>query len=119
MAGYRPSDTQRCAKPERHDESALALIRLVSGAEGYKLAANLNARAPLSNMRRQWMDFSERRRASSSVRKRAPCSRLAFDQSCERQERDLRAFAKRAGHKIVAVIQGDGVRCRQCAPRAR
>jgi len=45
-------------------------------------------RAPLSNMRRQWMDFSERRRASSSVRKRAPC-RLAFDQSCERQERDL------------------------------
>ena len=23
--------------------------------------------------------------------------------SCERQERDLRAFAKRAGHKVVAT----------------
>jgi putative DNA-invertase from lambdoid prophage Rac len=27
------------------------------------------------------------------------------DQLCERQERDLRAFAKRAGHKIVAVFK--------------
>jgi DNA invertase Pin-like site-specific DNA recombinase len=27
------------------------------------------------------------------------------DQSCERQERDLRAFAKRAGHKIVGVFK--------------
>jgi len=26
-------------------------------------------------------------------------------QSCERQERDLHAFAKRAGHKVVAVIK--------------
>ena len=54
------------------------------------------------------MDFSERRRASSSVRKRAPCSRLAFDQSCQRQERDLRAFAKRADHKIVAAFKETG-----------
>ena len=28
-----------------------------------------------------------------------------YYQSCERQERDLRAFAKRAGHKIVAVFK--------------
>jgi Resolvase, N terminal domain len=27
------------------------------------------------------------------------------DQSCERQERDLRAFAKRAGHKVIAVFK--------------
>jgi hypothetical protein len=27
------------------------------------------------------------------------------DQSCERQERDLRAFAKQAGHKIVGVFK--------------
>jgi len=27
------------------------------------------------------------------------------DQSCERQERDLRAFAERAGHSIVAVFK--------------
>jgi len=27
------------------------------------------------------------------------------DQSCERQERDLRAFARRAGHRIVAVFK--------------
>ena len=25
--------------------------------------------------------------------------------SCERQERDLRAFAKRAGHKVVATFR--------------
>jgi putative DNA-invertase from lambdoid prophage Rac len=30
---------------------------------------------------------------------------LAEDQSCERQERDLRVFAKRAGHQIVAVFK--------------
>ncbi len=27
------------------------------------------------------------------------------DQSCERQERDLRAFAKRAAHKVIAVFK--------------
>jgi putative DNA-invertase from lambdoid prophage Rac len=27
------------------------------------------------------------------------------DQSCERQERDLRAFAKRAGHRIIGVFK--------------
>jgi putative DNA-invertase from lambdoid prophage Rac len=27
------------------------------------------------------------------------------DQSCDRQERDLRAFAKRAGHKVVGVFK--------------
>jgi putative DNA-invertase from lambdoid prophage Rac len=33
------------------------------------------------------------------------CRVSTYDQSCERQERDLRAFAKRAGHKIVAVLK--------------
>jgi hypothetical protein len=32
------------------------------------------------------------------------CRVSTDDQSCERQERDLRAFARRAGHKIVAVF---------------
>ena len=33
------------------------------------------------------------------------CRVSTDDQSCERQERDLRAFAKRAGHKGVAVFK--------------
>jgi DNA invertase Pin-like site-specific DNA recombinase len=33
------------------------------------------------------------------------CRVSTDDQSCERQERDLRAFAKRAGHEIVAVFR--------------
>ena len=33
------------------------------------------------------------------------CRVSTDDQSCERQERDLRAFAKRAGHKIVGVFK--------------
>jgi putative DNA-invertase from lambdoid prophage Rac len=33
------------------------------------------------------------------------CRVSTDDQSCQRQERDLRAFAKRAGHKIVAVFK--------------
>jgi putative DNA-invertase from lambdoid prophage Rac len=33
------------------------------------------------------------------------CRVSTDDQSCERQERDLRAFAKRAGHKIVALFK--------------
>ena len=33
------------------------------------------------------------------------CRVSTDDQSCERQERDVRAFAKRAGHKIVAVFK--------------
>ena len=33
------------------------------------------------------------------------CRVSTDDQSCELQERDLRAFAKRAGHKIVAVLK--------------
>jgi putative DNA-invertase from lambdoid prophage Rac len=33
------------------------------------------------------------------------CRVSTDDQSCERQERDLRAFAKRGGHKIVAVFK--------------
>jgi putative DNA-invertase from lambdoid prophage Rac len=33
------------------------------------------------------------------------CRVSTDDQSCERQERDLRAFAKRAGHKIMAVFK--------------
>jgi len=33
------------------------------------------------------------------------CRVSTGDQSCERQERDLRAFASGAGHKVVAVIK--------------
>jgi len=33
------------------------------------------------------------------------CRVATEDQSCERQERDLRAFAKRAGHEIIAVFR--------------
>jgi putative DNA-invertase from lambdoid prophage Rac len=33
------------------------------------------------------------------------CRVSTDDQSCERQERDLRAFARRAGHKIAAVFK--------------
>jgi len=33
------------------------------------------------------------------------CRVSTDDQSCERQERDLRALAKRAGHKVVAVFK--------------
>src|SRR5262245_19816891 len=33
------------------------------------------------------------------------CRVSTDDQSCERQERDLRAFAKRAGHKVIAVFK--------------
>ena len=33
------------------------------------------------------------------------CRVSTDDQSCERQERDLRAFARRAGHRIVAVFK--------------
>jgi DNA invertase Pin-like site-specific DNA recombinase len=33
------------------------------------------------------------------------CRVSTDDQSCERQERDLRSFAKRAGHKVVAVFK--------------
>jgi len=33
------------------------------------------------------------------------CRVSTEDQSCQRQERDLRAFAKRAGHEMVAVFK--------------
>jgi putative DNA-invertase from lambdoid prophage Rac len=33
------------------------------------------------------------------------CRVSTDDQSCERQERDLHAFAKRCGHKVVAVFK--------------
>jgi DNA invertase Pin-like site-specific DNA recombinase len=33
------------------------------------------------------------------------CRVSTDDQSCERQERDLRAYARRAGHRIVAVFK--------------
>ena len=33
------------------------------------------------------------------------CRVSTDDQSCERQERDLRVFAKCAGHEIVAVFK--------------
>ena len=33
------------------------------------------------------------------------CRVSTDDQSCERQERDLRAFARRAGHKVMAVFK--------------
>jgi putative DNA-invertase from lambdoid prophage Rac len=33
------------------------------------------------------------------------CRVSADDQSCERQERDLRAFARRSGHHIAGVFK--------------
>jgi putative DNA-invertase from lambdoid prophage Rac len=33
------------------------------------------------------------------------CRVSTDDQSCERQERDLRAFARRAGHRVVGVFK--------------
>jgi DNA invertase Pin-like site-specific DNA recombinase len=33
------------------------------------------------------------------------CRVSTDDQSCERQERDLRAFARRAGHTVVGVFK--------------
>ena len=54
--------------------------------------------------------FLRRRRASSGCGSGRPAAVWPFDQSCERQERDLRAFAKRADHKIVAVFKETGVR---------
>jgi hypothetical protein len=33
------------------------------------------------------------------------CRFSTDDQSCKRQERDLRAFAKRAGHHIIGVFK--------------
>ena len=33
------------------------------------------------------------------------CRVSTDDQSCDRQERDLRAFAERAGHNVVAVFK--------------
>jgi putative DNA-invertase from lambdoid prophage Rac len=33
------------------------------------------------------------------------CRVSTDDQCCERQERDLKAFARRSGHKIVAVFK--------------
>jgi DNA invertase Pin-like site-specific DNA recombinase len=33
------------------------------------------------------------------------CRVSTDDQSCERQERDLKAYAKRCGHDIVAVFK--------------
>jgi len=33
------------------------------------------------------------------------CRVSTDDQSCDRQERDLKAFAKRAGHKVVGVFK--------------
>jgi putative DNA-invertase from lambdoid prophage Rac len=33
------------------------------------------------------------------------CRVSTDDQSCERQERDLRAFARRAGHRVAGVFK--------------
>ena len=33
------------------------------------------------------------------------CRVSTSDQSCERQERDLKAFAKRAGYKVIAIFK--------------
>ena len=57
----------------------------------------LRRQAPLRRLI-QWPQL-ERRHPN-----RAPLD----DQSYERQERDLRAFAKRAGHKVVAVFKETG-----------
>ena len=45
------------------------------------------------------------------------CRVSADDQSCERQERDLRAFAKRAGHKIVAVFKETATGANNARPK--
>ena len=47
------------------------------------------------------------------------CRVSTDDQSCERQERDLRAFAKRAGHKIVAVFKETASGAKNDACRAQ
>jgi putative DNA-invertase from lambdoid prophage Rac len=36
------------------------------------------------------------------------CRVSTADQSCERQERDLRAFAERAGYAVVGVFRETG-----------
>jgi len=47
------------------------------------------------------------------------CRVSTDDQSCDRQERDLRAFAKRAGHDIVAVFKETASGARNDRPSAR
>ena len=52
------------------------------------------------------------------------CRVSTEDQSCGRQERDLRAFAERAGHEIVAVFKetasgAKNDRCSSFAVRAQ
>jgi putative DNA-invertase from lambdoid prophage Rac len=50
--------------------------------------------------------YSEAKSRGDQLGQVAVCCRVSTDdQSCERQERDLRAFAKRAGHKIVAIFK--------------
>lgn len=46
------------------------------------------------------------------------CRASTDDQSCEREERDLRAFAKRGGHKIVAVFKETASGADNKRPRA-
>jgi hypothetical protein len=57
------------------------------------------------------------RRFRSSISKGVQLGQVAIycrvstdDQSCERQERDLRAFPKRAGHHITGVFKETAVR---------
>jgi putative DNA-invertase from lambdoid prophage Rac len=51
------------------------------------------------------LDLTNRNRGGQLGQVAIYCRVSTDDQSCERQERDLRAFAKRAGHKIVALFK--------------
>ena len=46
-----------------------------------------------------------RRDASIGTEGAIYCRVSTADQSCERQERDLRAFAERAGYEVVGVFK--------------
>jgi hypothetical protein len=54
--------------------------------------------------RKCWL-FQKRNREGFMGQVATYCRVSTDDQSCERQERDLRAFAKHAGHRIVAVFK--------------
>jgi putative DNA-invertase from lambdoid prophage Rac len=47
------------------------------------------------------------------------CRVSTDDQSCKRQERDLRAFARRGGHKIVALFKETASAAKNDVPSAR
>ena len=63
--------------------------------------------------------FSEAKSRGGQLEQVAIYCRLSTDaQWCERQERDLRAFGKHAGHKIVATFGADNARPERAKVRA-